>query len=177
MVKRTFITLFVISLAISIFSPFITGGDFTHQIIILALTVFVAAPLSLFALISYGIEKITKYNRKIRPSKVSLGLAIIFAMQIVSLPIITTIESHRIKEAKAFCEKNISKLEEYHSVHGRYPETISLFQLGDIKPEFLERQKVYERTEDGFIFTFRTPGMFIGLYVYHSKKGKWRFYD
>ena len=161
----------------SIFSPFITGGDFTYQIIILALAVFVAAPLALLSLISHGIEKITKYNRKIRPSKVSLSLAIIFGIQIVSLPIITTMESHRIKEAKIFCEKYISKLEEYRSVHGQYPETISLFQLGHIKPEFLDGQNIYERTKDGFIFTFCTPGMFIGLYVYDSKRRKWRFYD
>lgn len=165
------------SLAISIFSPFVTGGDFAHQALVLASTVFVAAPFVLLALISYGIEKITKYNRKIRPSKVSLSLAIIFGIQLVSIPIIMAIESHRIKVAKVFCEKYISKLEEYHSVYGQYPETVSLFQLGDRKPEFLDGQKVYEKTEDGFIFTFETPGSFIGLYVYDSKKGKWCFHD
>lgn len=176
MVKKLFIALFLISLAISIITPFLSGGDFQH-FLILVLIVFVAMSFLLLALISYGIEKVTKYSRQVGPSKVLLSLAIIFGIQIVSLPVIRAIEYHRIEKAKIFCEKYISKLEEYHSVHGQYPETISLFQLSDKKPEFLDGQNLYHRTEDGFVFTFETPGSFIGFNLYDSKEGKWRFVD
>lgn len=142
-VKKITRTLFIIGLAISAFGPFMTNGHFLSQTILLDLTFIMAVMIALGVLILYGIGNFTKYKLKIRPAKVLLSLAVILGVQIAGLPVIIKVNKHRVQKAKKFCEKHIPALEEYYAVRGHYPETISLFQSQDIKPEFLEGQKIY----------------------------------
>ena len=175
--KKIVRTLFIASLAISAFSPFMTNGNLVSQIAIIALTFVLAVMVALGCLILYGIGNFTKYNLKIRPHKVLLGLAVILGVQIAGLPVIIKVDNHRIKTAKNFCEKHIPAIHEYFAVRGQYPETISLFQIQALKPQFLEGQKVYQKTDDGFVFKFHSPARIAGDYVYRSHEDRWVFYD
>lgn len=177
MQRKIIHTLFVVGLVISISSPFITNGHFASQIILFALTFVLAVLVALWVFNLYRIERTTKISQKIRPSRVFLGLAIILGIQIAAFPVIIKWEKHRVQNAKNFCEQYIPALKEYHAARGQFPETISLFQLQELTPGFLEGQKIYTKADDGFIFKFRSPGRFAGGHVYYSDKEQWFVHD
>ena len=173
MQRKNLTTLFIGGLVISIFGPFITNGHFASQIVLFALIFVLSVLVALWAFNSYRIERATKTHPKIRPSRVLLGLAIILGIQIATFPVIIKLEKHRVETAKFFCERHIPALREYHAVRGQFPETISLFQVQELKPGFLKGQKIYKKTDAGFIFKFRSPGRFSGRHVYFSEKNHW----
>ncbi|MBT8364681.1 MAG: hypothetical protein KJP23_08240 [Deltaproteobacteria bacterium] len=170
-------TLFIGGLVISLLSPFITNGHFASQLVLFTLIFVLAALVALWAFSSYRIEKTTKSNQKIRPSRVLLGLAIILGIQIAAFPVIIKLEKHRVEKAKNFCEKHIPALRQYHAVRGQFPGALSLFQVQELKPGFLKGQKIYKKTDNGFIFKFRSPGPSAGGYVYYSEKDYWVRHD
>ena len=83
------------------------------------------------------------------------------------------------REAKAFCETLIPRIEAFRSHHGVYPKQIAeVLRPDDALPMYLRRQNFYHQTNDTFSLSWvDSPGVpyCSGVAAYHHSSTNWDF--
>lgn len=166
----------LIAFGLAILSAFIVRGTFGHTIIILAIGVYLGAPLMLFMGIwlLVGIKRSNRVPQGLK--RVFLGSAIVGVSLGTSLLLGKFLHRLEIHRTRNYVADMVPKLEQYRTEHGRYPESLALFP-GPRPPRLLQGRNCYRAEVDSFRFEFWDAAGMMDGYCFDSSTREWSYFD
>ncbi|MDD2235708.1 MAG: hypothetical protein PHG65_00700 [Kiritimatiellae bacterium] len=168
----------VISLGLNVTLTLIGQGRFSFDLLIIAVCLWVAAPLFLFS----GVFLAIAY-RKPHPVMIGFGQCILLASLILgstwaSIYMGDHLNQREIEKAKKYCEQLAVQLDGMKEQHGSYPTNlVGTIQPSDL-PKILQNGNLYYHSQGtNFSITFSDPGGMMSGWDFMGKTRKWRRFD
>ncbi len=103
------------------------------------------------------------------------GIACVGTLQVPGFMAAIAVQTTRIAEAKEWCERLASKLEQWRSDHGHYPEDIDGTELVTDAPWLCDSRSLYRLNEDEtFVLETHTGPGSTEYWTYSSRDGSWK---
>ena len=167
--------LFVVMAAVVLNSlaTFIGRGSFLHTVALMALCMWIVAPVLLLA----GVTMVVAAKHGARGYYRAAQVALLGALALGSLCISALtgglVRERDIAEAKRYCESYVPSLDRHRSEHGKYPPSLDEVARTDEVPRLLANATFYWPDGDEFRFEFGDPGALMSFITDDSERRAW----
>jgi hypothetical protein len=161
----------VISAVLNTIAVMVGRGSYEHITLVLYGILLVGFPTFVASLILMimGQKRWNLFFAGYVLNLVSLVVCLMIASGFIGL----FVASRDVKDAKAYCESLVPRLEKYKDDKGEYPEQIDEIVSRGTEPEMFLGKPFYMKVGKGYSFEFRHPSKKMEVVGYSSWRGTW----
>jgi len=147
-------------------------GSYMHISLVLDAILLLGAPAFLISLVLMCVGRDKHSHIFLAGFALNLVSLVIFLM-LVSACIGLFVATADVKDAMAYCEAMIPRLEKHKQDTGKYPDALEAVASREHEPRLLRGRQFYVPQPNGYVLEFRRPQKKWELIEYISWTGRW----
>jgi hypothetical protein len=162
-----------ISIVLNTIAVKVGRGSYGHIMLVVQGILLVGAPAFIASLILMVMGREKRWNLFLAGYALNL-FSLVVGLMIASAFIGLIVASGDVKDARAYCQSLVPRLEKYKEEAGRYPDDVNAVSAREHEPLLLKGSRFYIPQADGYVMEFRDPSTKQRVVEYNSWKREWQ---
>ncbi len=162
-----------ISIVLNTIAVKVGRGSYGHVMLVVQGILLIGAPAFIASLILMILGREKRWNLFLVGYALNL-FSLVVGLMIVSAFIGLLVASGDVKDARAYCEALVPRLEKYKEETGRYPDDVNAVSVRQHEPLLLKGSRYYLSQAEGYVIEFKDPSTKQRVVEYSSWRKEWQ---